>query len=433
VSAPVRSLPALLTAATGKLRHPGQYVSTVLVLIPVLLAALYCLRETRWEWWGVYQLTPVFADLRVITAAWESRALGLDPLVSNPFDPWNRVLNYPRIWELPGLLGLRGSTDALAAMFWLSFFAGVIALGRRQPWPTQLMLAGLLVSPSVMFALERANSDLLIFALCVLIVNLSEKRPQLAAFLSLGGFALKFYPLVLLALLDWSKREVRRAVAGAMIFAGGVTLFTFDDILAIRAGTPLTESQSYGVACLGEWFASAHPDWWTTINTLQIGFALLPLVGAFVWTASKIPAASTLKTERLFLAGALLYAGTFVLGSNYDYRFIVLLLCVPWLVEQGTRNRAWYLVIAMVAFVLWQIKIERLAWFYAVPMNAVMLVTQGIDWALYLVFGFFASIACRDRLLSLRQGTQTILPDSNAAAIGRESTGDVSGKNVVQS
>jgi hypothetical protein len=34
--------------------------------------------------------------------------------------------------------------------------------------------------------------------------------------------------------------------------------------------------------------------------------------------------------ELFFIGGATLYAGTFVLGNNWDYRLIFLILCVPY-------------------------------------------------------------------------------------------------------
>ncbi len=47
---------------------------------------------------GIPSFTPYFLDLRVITSRLTTFRHGGDPLVSNPFDPLGRNLNYPRIW-----------------------------------------------------------------------------------------------------------------------------------------------------------------------------------------------------------------------------------------------------------------------------------------------------------------------------------------------
>ena len=51
--------------------------------------------------WGsllVPALSPPFADLRTVQSAIESIAMGYDPQIINPADPWNRSMNYPSIW-----------------------------------------------------------------------------------------------------------------------------------------------------------------------------------------------------------------------------------------------------------------------------------------------------------------------------------------------
>jgi hypothetical protein len=55
--------------------------------------------ESTWRLWNIPTAAPYFADLRTITGGAESHELGYDPLLNNPRDPWERTMNYPRIWQ----------------------------------------------------------------------------------------------------------------------------------------------------------------------------------------------------------------------------------------------------------------------------------------------------------------------------------------------
>src|SRR5262249_26337467 len=51
-----------------------------------------------WSAVFVPTMSPPFADMRGIQGAVKSTDQGLNPLISNPNDPWHRSLNYPLIW-----------------------------------------------------------------------------------------------------------------------------------------------------------------------------------------------------------------------------------------------------------------------------------------------------------------------------------------------
>lgn len=74
----------------------------------ILVTMSFCLLgyENTWRLWNIPTLSPHFADSLVITAGAESKAMGYDPLIDNPMDPWQRKLNYPRIWQMLYLLGI---------------------------------------------------------------------------------------------------------------------------------------------------------------------------------------------------------------------------------------------------------------------------------------------------------------------------------------
>ena len=79
------------------------------VALLMLLLFLLLGYEQTWRLWNILVMSPPFADLRVITHGADSIARGLDPLVSNPGDPWGRPLNYPRIWQSLYSVGINKS------------------------------------------------------------------------------------------------------------------------------------------------------------------------------------------------------------------------------------------------------------------------------------------------------------------------------------
>ena len=95
----VRRLGTKLIALTGP-----QQVAIALIAYLAFIAIGEAQGVSYWHLLGVpaYPHVP-FADLRVITAAWDCARTGIDPLITNPCDPFHRAMNYPRIWLQIGL------------------------------------------------------------------------------------------------------------------------------------------------------------------------------------------------------------------------------------------------------------------------------------------------------------------------------------------
>ena len=89
---------------TSKLDGRFLLLAILIVYFTPILIAVFSpdysrLWNSRWIYPFIPKMLPLFADMRVITAGSECIRLGYDVLVENPCDPWNREMNYPRIWE----------------------------------------------------------------------------------------------------------------------------------------------------------------------------------------------------------------------------------------------------------------------------------------------------------------------------------------------
>src|SRR5579885_3185677 len=154
---------------------------------------------------GVEPGTSPFLDTAAILAAVECHGRAIDIYQLNPCDPLGRPHVYSPLWLtlLPSSLGTSdtlwvGGALALAFVFSLAWLL--------QPRDvTEATILGFAVfSPMVLYAVERANNDLLIFCLvvCAGAMQGLRRRPRLCSYaVILVAALLKYYPAILLSLV----------------------------------------------------------------------------------------------------------------------------------------------------------------------------------------------------------------------------------------
>lgn len=294
---------------------------------------------------GVPTMEPRFADVRTITGAHTALAQGLDPLVSNPGDPWHRPLNYPRVWVQLAELGIGPQHTDLLAFFFFGIF--VIGLVMLVPLATTTAITAALVlalfSPATWLLLERANNDLVLFGVLAAAAFLAAKRPRLTAALVGLGSVLKLYPIFGLAALCTSagRPSLRKIVPLVALFFGYVA-WIHDDLRLIRANTVHWKPISYGIDQLPE--AVATRTGWPLLPLLVLGVVGLVVALAFACAGrcrGRLGMATTAHRLAAFRVGAGVFVGTFCLGGNFDYRLVFLLLVVPQTVTWITTTRGW--------------------------------------------------------------------------------------------
>jgi Glycosyltransferase family 87 len=310
-----------------------------------------------WPSLGVPSGPSLFFDTRNLTAALECRRLEFDPLVESPCDPWNRPLNYPRVWLALRWLGLDQShTVPLALLFVALFLGSVYLLVGRIGLGRGVLVAVALCSPSVMFAIERANLDIVVFTLLVggVLAWRTRKRwgrvaSPLVVFLAATG---KIYPVFGLPAYLFVRRRAPAiaAIVCAAAFAVYVVL-TFGDIQAVARAAPQGDQHSFGARILPA--AIYHrfiPDRWEGLFAKQlVAIAPVLVAGPLIWLAGRRrrsepdPTANS-STRLAFYLGSLTFLGTFAVGNNFDYRLVVTLLTLPqlfdWVEGEAGAGRA---------------------------------------------------------------------------------------------
>ncbi len=326
-----------------KSRHKVIGATFFAVLFFVILFKSTGYEET-WHFWNIPTMSPHFADIRVITHAAESRALGLDPMVENPADPWQRPLNYPYVWQLLFLFGInQDHTTFLGIVVILSFLVGICLLLPNASNGTLAIVFAAVLSPAALLGMERGNIDLFLFFLTVLSVIAAQRSPLLSAMLVFGGFMLKLFPIFGWVVLG--RMEKPKFIRFTLIALGLVVIHLFvtlQDIMTINEATPRGSFLSYGVNVFWMSMTEINPDLEASTKLYSRLFAFVIMVFAFSFLLRKSSfqekPCDPLSLDA-FRAGSAIYVGTFLLGNNWDYRQVFLILTMPQLIS-WTKSRS---------------------------------------------------------------------------------------------
>ncbi len=339
-----RMLQALIALTDLRRDVDGRILAAGALAVYFLLVAVprAFLGVDLWPALGVPSRPSPFIDARNVTAALECRRLGFDPLIENPCDPLGRPMNYPRFWLALRWLGFDQShTEALAIAFVALFLVSVFLLVGKISLGEGILLAAALCSPAVMFAIERANMDIVVFSMLAAAVLVWRRRSAWSEIVSplivLVAAVAKIYPAIGLAAFLFTRR--RRAVVAAALSAIAFLAYaavTFDDIQTVARIAPQGQYHSFGARILpAEIYHQFVPDRWSSDLAKQlVAVVPLALTAPFIWRWGRRrrppsdPAADN-PAMLAFLLGALVFLGTFATANNFDYRLVFLLLTLP--------------------------------------------------------------------------------------------------------
>lgn len=369
------ALVRLLSAGATK---DGRIIVLAAVVVYLsIVAGVRALGEVDlWPWLGVPTGPSTFFDTRNIMAALECRRLGFDPLVENPCDPWERPVVYPRTWLLLRFLGLDQSDTTMVALVAIALFIGAYlwVLGRLTMGGGTLAAVAV-CSPAVMLAVERANMDLVVFTMLVGAIvawgRTSHVRTAVSPMLVLLAALAKVYPVFGLAgFLASRQRRPMLAAAGCGIVFLIWAVVTRDDLIELAARAPQGEYYAYGARILvSRAFRLVVPGGWEGGQTATQVIAALPIVllglATWIWVRRRIVVIDpSLGAGTLgFYLGSLVYLGTFLIGNNFDYRLVFVLLTLPqlfsWTTSEDPRNRLSAAALLSVIALLWVGSLSR--------------------------------------------------------------------------
>ena len=314
--------------------------------------------DAAWRAFGVTPLQPPFYDMHIINDYAACASKGVDPYLPQACNKAN--FNIPPVWLWLGFLGIDGaSSNWLAAAMIVAAMIVMVLLLRGRPLSHGWIALSAVISPSVMMGVERANLDLLILALvgsAALIYREQSAGRACGAIVLLGvGIALKLIPMFCVSLVArFSRQTLLFACAMMMlslIYLGAIAEY----VVLIRRNVPTTFILSYGYKTifLGmdhlRMEAGIGPmglaDTWApvVVTALVLICAFAVALGMFR-KQSEFCSVDVSVAGTAFLFGAGIYCGTYVLGTNFIYRLMFLLLCVPqlqdWLIQRASDRKA---------------------------------------------------------------------------------------------
>ncbi len=324
----------------------------VVVIISMLALGRSVGWDPTWRTFGVTPLQPPFFDMHVVNDYAACASKGIDPFTPQACNVDN--FNIPRIWLWLGLIGIDGS-DSVWLSASLIAFAAIVAtlLFRGRCWQDGVFALGAILSPSVMMGVERGNLDLLVFALVGSAALIYDERrigrACAAAIFLVFGILLKLIPIFCVSVVArFSRATLAFAVAVAALAATYLVL-TIDDILLIRRNVPTTFVLSYGYKAIFLGFDHIRSE--AGLSPLGLADTWMPAAVAASVLAGALYVAVNRHRKRsgfcgvdktvagtAFLFGAGIYCGTFLLDTNFIYRLMFLLLCVPQLQDWQMRE-----------------------------------------------------------------------------------------------
>lgn len=344
-------------------------------------------------------MEPAFADLRTITGGAESIESGHDPMIENPGDPWNRPLNYPRIWQSLYRFGInQGHTVWMGYFIILFFIIGIILFFRQRSIFSinSIMLLFAVFSPAVMLTVERGNIDMLMFfliSLSIFLISKEGKFKNVSAFLALVfAFILKLYPIFAISVfLRESKRKFVRYFLAIFIIAIIYTIISYSDLIYIFQNTPKDAYLSYGINVL--WTFLYHQSDTLGILTKMFSYVifLLILLYSFMKYLKKghLLDYKDSKTMDGFRAGAMIYIATFLLGNNFDYRLLFLLFTLPQLfVFVKSKDKIISIIslatVLSIFISLWHLVIADVLWGIGLQHKYSIAIDEIANWVVFL-------------------------------------------------
>lgn len=287
--------------------------------------------STTWSALGIPSMFPEFSDMRTVQGALYSLSEGFDPQTNNVGDPWGRSMNYPSIWiSISEIFNLKIELHfkIFVSLMVFLFLGSCFLMVKQYPSLTLLFLC---FSGATLLAVERGNNDILVFSLMYFSVFVGGGSYVIGLLIAT---LLKIFPILAFPAFCHSFKTFFLMFVVAII----ALVILFPEFSNIRTGTPISHSLSYGSPSISAAFQGVlnfnFPAYY--ISILMLVTALMAWRLEFI---SKRLAFSEIdsRAKQMFLIGAYIYVGTFILSSNWDYRLIFLILCVPYAMSANDR------------------------------------------------------------------------------------------------
>ena len=283
-----------------------------------------------------------FSDITNLVWGAQSIADGYDPLYENPRDRFGRKMNHPRILQhIVSALHLhRFSVEQVAIAVICIFIAALCLVFRELDRWSAILLSVAVISPPVVLGVERCNHDLFVFSLVAFGVRFGRISGVFFALSSLAAF-IKFFPVF--SITYFLKYSARRWLYTSLAFGGIFIVYlilNMEDLGQIFRSTEKSFAYSYGAKVFMTPWVSAENALFSKVAMIPV-FAMITTLGLSLISCYGESWHLKIKDSYIdaFRVGAGIYLGSYLIGNNWDYRLIYLLLTIPqlthWSLNEG--------------------------------------------------------------------------------------------------
>ena len=341
-----------------------------------------------------------FLDSYALLAASEAHMMGLNVFEPNPLDIFGRPHSYSRWWLLMGDLGLtREHIYVMGIIVNSLFLTSVLIVLRPRCWTDASVGVLAICSSAVLLGVERANNDLIIFALLSTVPILLNWRMRLgipAAWLVLFlATGLKYFPAMGYIVFIKKLKDIQVlwwVIFSALAATSAYIFYYLSDINLVRNilvdMTPLSNA-----ATIGSWLffyriglSMEFSQWlvWPCLAAILVGGFILAT--KYKLTLPQIDS----RRESFFLMGAGIMVFSFFVTISYDYRSVFLLFTLPYLLKltrspeaSVSLRRAIWIVLLLVMALLWSEGVHNT---YIINLKSLKIVDGVIDYSKFFIF-----------------------------------------------
>jgi hypothetical protein len=311
----------------------------------------HALYEDILRWCGIVPFRLPFVDISYSLAAWECTRQSVDVILSNPCDILHRGYSYSPLWMTVSPIPL--GVDNTMAVGWcldLLFIGSLTLLPPPRRAVELLLVLAATLSTMVVFALERANLDILLFTVALAAGLLAECRASIRVVgygLATVAALLKYYPIMVL--ITVFRERPPRFFAITLALTGALAVFWIVYHAEIAEGLPGIPRGPYNTDLfaaqnlpflLGEAARNvAGPSSWAPLIGRMFAAAIYATLIGVCWVVCRrllgsgelgAALASLSGLERtLLVIGCAVIVGCFFAGQSIGYRGVFLLMVIP--------------------------------------------------------------------------------------------------------
>lgn len=337
------------------------FFSIVLALIIFYLSINHIIWFDFWHSLSIPAQSP-FSDLKAHILFYECFEIGIniyqDECVLIP-DGNAKISTHPTIWlKIVKFLNLQNGyvyNIFLIFIFSVYFYCLSKLFSSFDTFKSKVFLIIFFFSTSNFILIERFATDIIIFILVFIILSTNKKILQ-STFIFFG-ILLKYYPIFLTSIFIKNKKML---ILTSIIYALFIIIYYIDEIKLVNKNIlEIALMIAYGSRTFTRAFyhlsneynfliSDLNYDYFRNMVILLFGIysSLLILIGHKL--NRKNLNNSSDKIENYFVCGASIYIGTFIIGSNFDYRLIFLIFTIPYLMRLDNTALKYLLIICYV-------------------------------------------------------------------------------------